>query len=141
MNDVVKIDEKLAIVQAGLALLPQIELETHHFFADGMYARVCVFKAGEMAVGRMHGKEHFFLICSGTMEVYGDGETNTITGPAIFVSPAGTKRAVMAVTDVVCLTLHRTSSRDLDEIEKECMISEPGCLFDSGNKLKPKELT
>jgi hypothetical protein len=132
----------MASLQGELAKLPQIDLETHHFFADGMYTRLVVFKPGEIAVGKIHAKEHFFFVCSGTLGV-SDGENSfEIVGPAFFVSQPGTKRAVVALTQVVCLTIHRTDSRDLDEIERECITPEEmKPLLTSGNKVRQEMLT
>ena len=39
--------------------------------------------------------------------------------PLTMVSPAGTKRAVYAKTDVVWTTIHLTNETDLEKIEEE----------------------
>ena len=121
MNDVaaghLPTRDDLEHLQKAMLLMPQIELETRHYWADGMYCREVARPAGCIIVGKVHLKEHFYVICTGTVTVVGDGYRETITGPRVIVSKPGTKRAVHALTDAVCITVHRTDKTDLDEIE------------------------
>lgn len=116
--------------------LPQMQLETSHFFADGMYCRYLPRPAGCLIVGKVHKKEHFYMVCTGTVVVTTDEGVRQITGPKVLVSKPGTKRAVYALTDAVCLTVHRTDRVDLDEIEAELIEQDETALFDSANKLR-----
>jgi len=117
--------------------MPQVELRTDHYFADGMYARVLSRPAGTLIVGKVHKREHFYIIAKGKVmvgkEVYEAG--------TVIVSKPGTKRAVLALEDSVCLTVHRTKKRNLDKIEKQLIEPDSTALFDARNKLKQKELT
>lgn len=122
-------------LQDEMAKLPQVELATEHFFADGMYCRVVARPAGTLIVGKVHRREHLYIVCSGTVKVASDAGVKEITGPCVMVSQPGTKRAVFAVTDATCLTVHRTDKHDLDEIEEELIEPEGGALFDAQNKL------
>lgn len=125
----------------ALRLLPQIEPTTEHYFADGMYCRVAARAAGVIVVGRVHKREHFYMVVAGSVAVVQDGaEKKVYTAPAVIVSKPGTQRAVFALTDAVCLTVHRTDKTDLDEIEAELIEPDATAAFDSGNKLKPLEL-
>ena len=117
--------------------LPQVELPTDHLFADGMYARKVFFKAGIVAVGKMHKRGHFFIVTKGKMQV----GREVYEAGTVIVSKPGTKRAVMALEDSICMTVHRTNKRNLDKIEKELMEPDHKALFDASNKLKVKELT
>ena len=116
--------------------MPQVELRTDHYFADGMYARVLSRLAGTLIVGKVHKREHFYIIAKGKVmvgkEVYEAG--------TVIVSKPGTKRAVLALEDSVCLTVHRTKKRNLDKIEKQLIEPDSTALFDARNKLKAKEL-
>jgi hypothetical protein len=120
-------------LQAEMAKLPQVELATDHYFADGMYCRSLFRPAGTLIVGKVHRKEHFYVICTGTVKVTTDDGVKEITGPRVIVSKPGTKRAVFAVTDATCLTVHRTDETDLDAIETEIIEPEPAALFDAHN--------
>jgi hypothetical protein len=120
--------------------LPQAELETRHYFADGMYCRELRRPAGCTIVGKVHKREHFYIVLSGEVTVVGDGWRERIKAPRILVSTPGTKRAVYAHVDSICITVHRTDSHDLDEIERELVEEDPTALFDAHNRVKPLEL-
>jgi hypothetical protein len=126
-------------LQAAMLTLPQAELETRHYFADGMYLRELPRPAGCTIVGKVHKKEHFYMVVSGEVTVIGDGVRETVVGPRIFVCKPGTKRAVYAHTDAVCITVHRVSSEDLGEIEEELVVADPSSPYLPGNKLKQLE--
>lgn len=139
MNEVARPIGREAInaLQAALSGMPQADLPTEHFFADGMYCRFLPRPAGTLIVGKVHRKEHFYVVCYGTVRVTGgEGPAREITGPCVIVSQPGTKRAVLAMTDAVCLTVHRTDSTDLDEIESELVEPDAQALFDARNQLK-----
>ena len=123
-------------LQSAMSELPQSDLPTSHFFADGMYCRFLPRPAGTLIVGKVHKNEHFYIICCGTIKVTTDSGVKEITGPQVIVSKPGTKRAVLALTDATCLTVHRTNSTDLDEIEAELIEPDDLALFDSSNKVK-----
>lgn len=118
-----------------MSKLPQATLETKHYFADGMYCREVARPAGCTIVGKVHKKEHLYIIAFGTVTIVGDGYRDTVTGPKVIVSKPGTKRAVYAHTDAVCMTVHRTDQTDLNEIEKELIESDDKALFDASNRL------
>ncbi len=128
-------------LQAAMLKLPQAVLETKHHFADGMYLRELFRPAGTTIVGKVHKREHFYIVLSGEVTVSGDGYQERICAPRIIVSAPGTKRAVYAHVDSTCITVHRTDSRDLDEIECELIEPDTTALFDARNEHKTLELT
>ena len=129
--------QAIELLQAAMSAMPQAELQTQHFWADGMYCRFLPRPAGTLIVGKVHRKEHLYVICSGTVRItQGDGEATEVTGPAVLVSKPGTKRAVLAMTDATCLTVHRTNRTDLNEIEEELIEPDGLALFDAHNQLK-----
>ena len=130
----------LLALEAALRELPQADLPTEHYFADGMYCRVVTRAAGVLIVGKVHKREHFYMVVKGAVAVVQDGaERKVYTAPAIIVSKAGTKRAVVALENSVCLTVHRTDKTDLDELEAELVEPAPDALFGPGNTLKSLE--
>lgn len=129
--------EPIWALQEALSDLPQIELPTYHHFADGMYARVCFFKAGDVAVGKVQRREHFFVVTRGCMMV---GDQRCEAGTVI-VGKAGSKRAVMALEDSMCMTLHRTNKKNVTKIERELIMPDKSAKFTALNQLKVKELT
>ena len=60
-------------LQEDISKLPQYQPETKHYFHAGMYCREVFRHAGVLVVGKVHKKEHFYLIVSGTVMIT-DGE-------------------------------------------------------------------
>lgn len=141
MNDVIKPTlETINRLQAAMAMLPQAVLDTKHHFADGMYARELFRPADTLIVGKVHKREHLYIVLSGEVTIVGDGYRERVKAPRIFVSKPGTKRAVYAHEDSICLTVHRTSETDLDKIEAELIEEDPTAMYSSDNKLLPQVL-
>jgi len=120
--------------------IPQIELQTKHWFADGMYCRELFRPKDTLIVGKVHRREHFYIVLSGEVTVVGDGKRERIKAPRILVSAPGTKRAVYAHEDSICITIHRTDETDLDAIERELVEPDESALFDAHNRLKTEFL-
>lgn len=132
--------EDIVRLQAALSQLPQLQLETKHHFADGVYIRELFRPAGTTIVGKVHKKTHFYIVLAGIVTVVGDGKRETYEAPAIIKSEPGTKRAVFAHTDAICITVHRTDSTDLETIERELIEPDETALFDAHNHLKTERL-
>ena len=128
--------EKVDRLQAEVAKLPQYEPQTKHYFHGGMYCREVYRDAGVLVVGKVHKKEHFYLIVSGVVMV-NDG--NPIEAPYLMMSKPGTKRAVLSLTPVTCMTFHRTDATTVEEAESELVEDEPS-LYLPGNKLRQEVL-
>jgi len=119
--------------------MPQWDAGKHttHHFADQMYCRVLFRPAGTLIVGKAHKKSHFYIVCVGSVLVTdGEGNAKQLEGPCVVSSKPGTKRAVLALTDAVCLTVHITDKTDLEEIERELIEPDETALFDAHNRLK-----
>ncbi len=124
-------------LQAVMARMPQVHLETRHYFADGVYVREMRCPAGATIVGKVHKREHFFILAAGEMTLTGDGaEPRLVKAPFIVISQPGLKRAGHAHTDCVCLNVHRTDQTDLDAIEMELIEPDETALFDARNNIK-----
>lgn len=108
-----------------------------------MYCRELFRPADTLIVGKVHRREHLYIIASGTVTIAGDGYRETVTGPKVFVSKPGTKRAVYAHTDATTMTVHRTDETDLEKIEAQLIEEDDTAMFDSYNHIKQtlKELT
>lgn len=131
---------KVEALQTELCKLPQYEPITRHTFHGGMYCREVFREAGILIVGKVHKKEHFYLIAGGTVAITTDEGVQHITGPHLLCSKPGTKRAVYAETDVLCMTFHRVESNNVEDAEKELVEDAPDAMFSVGNKIKVKEL-
>ena len=131
---------KVQRLQAEVALMPQYEPVTEHYFHGGMYCRKVWRGAGVMVVGKVHKKEHFYFIVSGTVAVTTDGGEELITGPMLLKSAAGTKRAVYSLTEAITLTVHRTDAKTVEAAEAELIEPEEHSMFDCNNKIKVLEV-
>ena len=133
--------QKVESLQQELAKLPQYEPKTKHYFHGGMYCREVFRHAGVLVVGAVHKKEHFYLIVSGTVAITdGEGNVQEFTGPHLFSSKPGTKRAVYALTDAVCMTFHATEATTVEEAEATLVEADASTMYSLGNKVKVQEL-
>jgi quercetin dioxygenase-like cupin family protein len=132
--------DKVLTAERMMRDMPQVELKTTHYFADGIYAREVFRPAGTVIVGKVHRKEHLYIVTQGRVRVVMDDDMKEYAAPAVIVSKPGTKRAVYAIEDSVCMTVHRSKKRNLDKLERELVEEDKLALFDSGNNIKPLRL-
>lgn len=132
--------DRVEALQAEVSKLPQYEPETKHYFHGGMYCREVFREAGVLVVGAVHKKEHFYLIVSGTVAITTDNGAEEVTGPHLFMSKPGTKRAVYAVTDARCMTFHAIEAKTVEEAEAELVEEEPNNMYSPGNLIKNQPL-
>jgi len=133
--------QKVDSLQQELSKLPQYEPETKHYFHGGMYCREVFRHAGVLVVGAVHKKEHMYLIVSGTVAITdGEGNVQEVTGPHLFQSKPGTKRAVYAVTDALCMTFHAIEATTVEEAEATLVEVDPTSMYSLGNRVKNTEI-
>ena len=131
---------RVETLQAEVSKHPQYEPPTEHIFHGGMYCRQVWRPAGCVIVGKVHKKEHFYMIVSGTVTVTTDDGVQTLTAPFLLCSKPGTKRAVYAETDALCMTFHRIDSDTVEDVESELVEDDPNSMFSVGNKVKNESL-
>jgi hypothetical protein len=90
-----------------------------HTFAEGMYVREITMPPGYLAITKIHKYSHPAFILRGTVTIIEEEGRRTVTGPASFITKAGTKRIVFCHTEVVWTTVHATRETDIDKIEDE----------------------
>lgn len=123
-------------LQKAISQFEQYEPKTKHTFHGGMYCREVFRVAGALIVGKVHKKEHFYYVVHGTVLITTDEGPKEVTGPQLICSTPGTKRAVYAVTDALCVTFHRTDATTVDDAENELVEFDPDAMFNPSNKLK-----
>ena len=128
-------------LQAELSKLPQYEPQTKHYFHGGMLCREVWRAAGVLVVGKVHLKEHFYLIAEGTVRITTDTGVQELTGPCLMLSKPGTKRAVLSITPALCMTFHRTDALTIEDAETDLVESDPASMYEAGNKPKQGVLT
>jgi len=140
MNKIVNFIRRSAIqrLQDALSKLPQIPVNTGHFFCNGMYVRILMIPKGAALVGRVHKQEHFFMVISGDITIATDDATARFKGTSCpLVSKPGVKRAGWAHEDTLVMTIHRTDKFNIADIEEEIAEPDPNSMFLPGNILKP----
>jgi quercetin dioxygenase-like cupin family protein len=140
MNDLPVEREAILRLEDAIRDMPQVEMRTEHHFADGMYARVMFAPKGTVIVGKIHKREHFFVLTKGSMKVTTDHGVQIIEAGAVLIGTPGTKRAGVALEDCIVMNVHRTKKRNIDKIEKQLIEPDTKALFDASNKLKEKVL-
>jgi len=91
-----------------------------HTFAEGIYVREIFIPAGTVIVGKIHKHAHPNFLLRGTVIVITEeGGSECLIAPLSLISPAGTKRVVMALEDTVWVTVHATTLTDPQAIEAE----------------------
>ena len=130
------IRQRVEQLQFEVSKLPQYEPQTKHTFHGGMYCREVWRPAGVLVIGKVHKKEHFYVIIYGTVRITTDDGVQTITGPCVLSSSPGTKRAVYAETDALCATFHRVETTTIEDAESELVEDDPNCMYLAGNKVK-----
>ena len=134
--------QKVERLQAEVSKFPQYEPETTHTFHAGMYCREVFRPADALVIGKVHKKEHFYLIVYGTVLITdGDNDAIEVTGPKLICSKPGTKRAVYAVTDTLCMTFHVVDATTVEDAEAELVEDDPTSMFTIGNKVKLKDIS
>jgi len=102
-----------------------------HSFGDGLYAREIQTPAGQIIVTKIHRFAHPFFLLKGKAIIVTEEGEKTIEAPYWGITPAGTKRALYIVEDVIWVTVHRvnikengTTEQDLKSIEKDIIELE-----------------
>jgi quercetin dioxygenase-like cupin family protein len=120
--------EKIADLEQSMFDMPehQIELETRHYFADGIYVREIDIPAGAILTGKIHRTAHVNVVSKGSILVATEDGEKTISAPCTFVAPPGTKRAGVALEDTVWSTIHPNPSNtaDMDRLEAELIAPD-----------------
>lgn len=113
------LEEKIKEIE-GSFIGDTINCPLKHCFADGIYLREMFLPKGTLITGKIHKHEHAIFLMSGEVLVVTETKgKETLKAPFYIVSPAGTKRALYALTDVVWVNVHPnpTNTENLEEIE------------------------
>lgn len=109
--------EKIVALENEMRKLPQIEIETKHHFAPGVYMREVFIPKGSLVTGKIHKTEHLSILSQGEMSVLTEGGMKRLTASTVVKSFPGIKRAVFAHEDSVWITVHPNTDNET-EIEK-----------------------
>jgi hypothetical protein len=133
-------DNPIWALQATMLRMPQTEVPTEHFFANGMYLRHVWRPKGMTIVGRVHKQEHFAICALGRIAISDGYTASVVCAGDVRVSKPGTKRITYALEDSVLITVHKVSSQDLETVEAEISEIDPDAAFGVGNELKRERI-
>lgn len=125
MGSEVSLERKniLDLEQSMLHSDSQVDLPVHHHFANNVYGRELFIPAGVTVMGKLHRFPCINVIAEGSVVVATEHGRVEYKAPDVFVSPAGTKRAIYAKKDTTWITFHPCVTEDLQELEHE-LIAE-----------------
>lgn len=92
----------------------QAEIETRHYFANGLYAREIVVPAGTWVVGAIHTDDHINVLSKGDVSVATELGARRFQAPATFEAKAGRKVIGFAHSDAVWTTFHANPGNERD---------------------------
>jgi hypothetical protein len=123
-----QLQDRLVATGAGVDLSERLR----HHFAPGMYGRELAIPGGMVVVGKVHRHQHFTLLLSGEATINTDRGMERITGPHVWVSQPGAKRALMTHTDCVFFTVHLNpdDTNDLALIEERTIVPEDAIAYE-----------
>lgn len=111
--------EQIVKLELALKTLPQLEIQTNHYHAAGLYAREIHIPAGTILTGKVHKAEHLNIVSKGEIIVWTEGGMKRIAAPFVLPSFPGAKRVGLALVDTTWVTIHATDKVDLVELEEE----------------------
>lgn len=111
--------QAFALEHAIRAELPTIEMPVKNHFSHGVYGRELLIPAGTVLVGHIHKFENMNVLLEGEMLVTTENGPQRVGAGHLVVSPPGTKRVALALTDCRWLTIHGTHDTDVDKIERQ----------------------
>lgn len=115
VTDVAPVFQSICDLEAAMLRLPQVEVPLQHDFCNGLYARSIAIPAGCLITGAVHRSESFWVVRSGELAFTNEnGEAMVASAGAMGRTPAGVKRAGLALTDCVFTTFHANPDNELD---------------------------
>lgn len=114
-NIVAQNRHKITDLEIAISKLPQADAPVFHHAVPGVYMRELCIKEGTVLTGMIHKVEHMFILLSGVLEISDTGkDSETLTAPVFFKTSPGTKRAMVAITDAVMMTVHGNPDNETD---------------------------
>ena len=100
-----------------------------HRFGGGLYIREAYYRKNFLIIGQDHVGEHMNVLLKGSINIIdGDGQTQTLTAPYMFVAKAGSKIGY-TLEDTVWQNIYVTNSTDVEYLES-ILFKSPDILKD-----------
>jgi quercetin dioxygenase-like cupin family protein len=101
-----KLKDKIDGLQALMLEHDQADIPVRNVFSGGVYAREVFIPKGTMLVGKVHMTEHLNICLKGDLTFLTVDGPQRIKAPAMFSSPAGTKKLAYANEDSIWVNVH-----------------------------------
>ena len=118
--------EKIANLDFAIKSGEQIDIETEHKFAKGVYIRTITVPQGAVITGKIHKTEHIFILSKGEMALADNDKQSIIKAPFQCVSQPGVRRAGLAISDCVVTNVFITNETNIEALE--LILAEPELL-------------
>lgn len=118
--------KKIQEFEDMLLKMPQVDIETKHYIADGVYVREITIPKGVTVTGAVHLTETIDVLVSGDITIVYDDVKKRLTGHGVYISKPGVKKVAYAHEDTVWMTVHAVDNikdKTMDEIEKDLWVA------------------
>lgn len=106
---------RIEVYEQRLKAEPQLDIPVTQYFCNGVYLREITIPAGTLLTGKIPTDERLNIVLTGSCEMVTNDGLKVVEGPAVFKSPAGTKRAGRCLTECRWLTVHQYAGPWFDE--------------------------
>ena len=113
----------------------EVEWPLDHIICNKTYVRQITLPKGALLTGRVHNYDHTSIISTGDVSVLTNEGITRITGPATWVSKAGTKRLIYVHEETIWSTIHSTEHTEIADIENELVHQSDLTWIDESIKL------
>lgn len=114
---------EILAAEDALKEMEQVDLQLEHYIIPGVYCRVLHIPAGVALTGKIHLKEHISILAAGEILVADADKEVYIKAPKVMIDRPGIKRLGYAITDCTFINVLATDKQDVEEIEKESVVS------------------
>jgi len=101
-----------------------VDIPPRELFCNGVYAREITIPKDTSLVGEIHLHDQINVVSQGKIRVATEEGVRTIEAPAMFISPAGTKRAGYALEETVWTVFHATEHTNTEDIRKDFIADD-----------------
>jgi quercetin dioxygenase-like cupin family protein len=89
-----------------------------HHFADQLYAKETIIKAGEHLLQHAHNFSHLSILAKGKVIVTTEEGQQVVEAPACLEIKAHVQHSVKALTDCVWYCIHATDEKDPSKVDE-----------------------
>ena len=123
--------EQIQRLETEMLAMPQVELETEHYFSEGMYCRKVARAAGTIIVGKTHLKPHLFLCVKGEIMAWSETGMRHMHAGDVIQSLPGTKLVPTGATVAIGITIHCPDINAHDQLQAQVIVPHDLHLFDA----------